>query len=198
MYAIGLTGGIASGKSTVANLFHVHHHIDIISADEKARRVIKMPEIIGAIAKRFGQTLVDEDGQIKRTRLREIIIHNSGEREWLNQLMHPLIRQLMYQHLLQSKSPYTIIDIPLLSKDNLASYPYLQKIITVNAPLELRVNRIMTRDNQIRAEAIAIIRSQNQDEDRDAIADFIVINDRDIAHLRLQVDHLHAKIMSML
>ncbi|MDA0912061.1 MAG: dephospho-CoA kinase [Proteobacteria bacterium] len=197
MFSVALTGSIGSGKTTVANLFHELHNIDIICADQVAREVILLPEVIEAIINEFGDTVI-ANGKIDRKALRHIISNNSSARAWLNDLMHPIIRQQIELKLSKSQSIYTIIDIPLLTAATLTNYPYLKKIISICASMETKLDRITARDNQTTSQALLMIQSQISDDERCTFSDFIIKNDGDISHLIPQVNAIHHSILSFL
>lgn len=197
MFSVALTGSIGSGKTTVAHLFHELHNIDIICADQVAREVILLPEVIEAIINEFGDTVI-ANGKIDRKALRHIISNNSSARAWLNDLMHPIIRQQIELKLSKSQSIYTIIDIPLLTAATLTNYPYLKKIISICASMETKLDRITARDNQTTSQALLMIQSQISDDERCTFSDFIIKNDSDISHLIPQVNAIHHSILSFL
>ncbi|WP_440683234.1 dephospho-CoA kinase [Cysteiniphilum halobium] len=197
MFPVALTGGIGSGKTTVANLFNTLYNIDIICADQIAKEVILLPEIIDAITHKFGHHMISSDGIVDRKALRNAISHDSSARSWLNDLMHPIIRQQIESRLAQSQSIYTIVDIPLLIKETLTNYPYLKKIISVCAPLEAKLNRIVIRDNQTKAQALLMVQSQINDDERRTFSDFVIENNADISALTPQILTIHQKILSL-
>ncbi|WP_440616091.1 dephospho-CoA kinase [Cysteiniphilum sp. 6C5] len=197
MFPVALTGGIGSGKTTVANLFHELHNIDIICADQVAREVILLSEVIEAIINEFGDTVIT-NGMIDRKVLRSIISQDTSARTWLNNLMHPIIRQQIELKLSKSQSIYTIIDIPLLTTATLANYPYLKKIISICACMETKLDRIIKRDNQTKSQALLMIQSQISDDERHTFSDFVIKNDGDISDLIPQINATHHSILSFL
>ncbi|WP_100550715.1 dephospho-CoA kinase [Caedibacter taeniospiralis] len=194
MYPVALTGGIGSGKTTVVEIFKTQHGIDVICADQCAKEVILLPEVISAIVNQFGAPILDDGGLIDRQKLRYIISQDSSARHWLNKLMHPIIRQQIEEKLKQSHSIYTIIDIPLLTQESLANYPYLKKIICVCALLERKLARIIQRDKQTKDEALALIQSQISDDERRGFSDFVIDNNGDIKALVPQITQIDLKI----
>lgn len=194
MYPIILTGGIGSGKTTVANIFKTQHGIDVICADQCAKEVIKLPEVIQTIKQSFNSYIVNPKGQINRTKLRQLISQNNEARIWLNNIMHPNIRKNIEDKLKQSQSIYTIVDIPLLNQENVANYPYLKKIICVYASLETRIDRIIERDNQTNEQALAIIQSQITDYERHKFSDFIINNNEDLIVLMPKIKKIHQEL----
>jgi dephospho-CoA kinase len=189
VYCIGLTGNVASGKSTVAKLFS-DLGIQIISADTHSKRLTaKGMPCVEQIAKHFGETVLHSDGSLNRKQLRHIVFNHPSERAWLEQLLHPLIRQSIEQEVKDCKTPYCIIEIPLLI--NKAHYPYLNRILVVMASEEDQIQRVMKRDQSSREQAKAILATQPTEMARKEIADDVIINDSDIDHLQHEVNRLH-------
>ncbi|MCG6275769.1 dephospho-CoA kinase, partial [Vibrio vulnificus] len=112
---IGLTGGIASGKTTVANLFQQHFAIDIVDADIVARQVVAPGSAgLAAIVDHFGADILTCEGELDRGQLRQRIFAHAEEKQWLNALLHPMIRRKMIEDLAQVSSPYALLVVPLL------------------------------------------------------------------------------------
>ena len=198
MFPVALTGGIGSGKTTVANLFNQLHIIDIICADQVAKEVILLPQVTQSIIDRFGTMVIINNNTIDRKALRHIISGDPLARSWLNNLMHPIIREQIELRLAKSQSIYTIIDIPLLTTVTLDNYPYLKKVISVCASLETKINRIVTRDNQTKTQALSMIQSQINDDERRTLSDFIIDDDADISALYPQINAIHQNILSLI
>ena len=196
MYAVGLTGSIGSGKTTVAELFAKYYHIAIISADECAQEVIQQSAVIEAIAQYFGNTVLNAQQQVNRQYLREVITKDSDAKGWLDRLMHPMIREKIYHKLKESSSEYSIIEIPLLNKNSLTYYPYLKKIITVVATSQLKISRIMARDNSNIEQANLMLDSQISDHERIAFSDYIIENNTSKIALKKRVETIHRAIVS--
>jgi len=191
---VGLTGGIGSGKTTVANLFAQNYNIEIICADKIARAVGMEPEVIEQIAKVFGHHIV-KNGQLNRKALRQIISTDIKAQQKLNAIMHPIIRQRLVEKTQQSQSIYTLVDIPLLDKKTLAFYSYLNKVICVLAPLQARIKRVMQRDNQTKIQVTSLIDKQITDNERQAFSDY-VINNTELSALPAQVEHIHLDLLT--
>ncbi len=190
MYCIGLTGTIASGKSTIAHYFQ-HLGIDMISADQIARQLVTPgTTAFTCIINHFGHELLTSTGELNRKALRELIINDARQRQWLEQLLHPLIRKKIQQAVARCTSAYCIIEIPLLI--NKQDYPYLNRILLVLADKDTQIARIMTRDNATHDAACAILATtQHLDEQRKAIADDIIMNNTSIQDLNIQLTQLH-------
>ncbi|MDF4367662.1 dephospho-CoA kinase, partial [Vibrio parahaemolyticus] len=167
---IGLTGGIASGKTTVANLFKQQFKIDIVDADIVAREVVE-PGTPGlnAIIEHFGYDIVREDQTLDRAKLREKIFSNSDEKAWLNALLHPIIREKMIEDLQQVTSEYALLVVPLLVENKLDSL--CDRVLVVDVEPNTQISRTMKRDNVNEEQARAILASQASREQRLTLAD---------------------------
>lgn len=195
--AVALTGGIGSGKTMVAGLFNKLYNVNIISADRIAKEIITLPHFAALIIEKLGNYVANLDGSINRKNLRDIIIHNSATRSWLNSIIHPVIRQKIKHEFIKSQSLYTIIEIPLLTSESLSYYPYINRVISVFSSLETKITRIMLRDNQTRYQALAMIKSQVNDDERQKFSDFVINNDfNTIKFLLPQIKIINQKVLS--
>lgn len=195
-YVIGLTGGIASGKTTVADLFHQRFAIDIVDADVIARQVVE-PGTPGlnAISERFGPSIVTQDGQLNRRALRDIIFQSQDDKLWLNQLLHPMIRQKMLADLDKTTSSYTLLVVPLLIENNLQSL--CDRVLVVDIDTDCQRQRVMQRDRVSQEQAQSIITAQASREQRLANADDVINNQSDKAELLQQITLLHQLYLDM-
>lgn len=193
---IGLTGGIASGKTTVANLFKQQFKIDIVDADIVAREVVE-PGTPGlnAIIEHFGNDIVLDNQLLDRAKLRERIFSNPEEKQWLNQLLHPIIREKMLEDLQQVTSDYALLVVPLLIENNLESL--CDRVLVVDVDPNTQISRTMKRDNVSEEQALAILASQASRQQRLDIADDVVKNNPDDHDLLLQITNLHEKYLAM-
>ncbi|EDP57600.1 dephospho-CoA kinase [Vibrio sp. AND4] len=193
---IGLTGGIASGKTTVANLFQQEFNIDIVDADIVAREVVE-PGTSGlnAIFEHFGADIICDNQTLDRAKLRERIFSNPKEKAWLNSLLHPIIREKMVEDLKQVTSDYALLVVPLLVENKLDSL--CDRVLVVDVDPKTQVSRTVERDNVSKKQAEAILASQASREQRLALADDIVKNNPNDADLLLQVTDLHQKYLAM-
>lgn len=195
MLTIGLTGGIGSGKSTTADYF-AEKGITIIDSDQIARDVVApKTEGLTKIIEHFGTMILDTKGELNRRKLREIIFNNDSERKWLENLLHPLIRQRMQQQIAQAKSPYCIAVIPLLIET--LPNPLIDRILVIDAPESEQLARTMHRDQAALEQIKNIIHSQAKREQRLAAANDILTNDKNLAHLKHQIDDLHLKYLEL-
>ena len=195
-FVIGLTGGIASGKTTVANLFKQQFKIDIVDADIVAREVVE-PGTPGlnAIIKHFGADIVRDDQTLDRAKLREKIFSNPEEKAWLNGLLHPMIREKMIEDLEQVTSDYALLVVPLLVENKLDSL--CDRVLVVDVDPQTQISRTVKRDNVSEEQANAILASQASREQRLALADDVVKNNPDDPDLLLQITDLHEKYLAM-
>ncbi|MEH0666868.1 dephospho-CoA kinase [Vibrio scophthalmi] len=193
---VGLTGGIASGKTTVANLFQQHFAIDIVDADVVAREVVEPgSEGLKAIAERYGESMLQADGSLNRAALREAIFSDPKEKTWLDNLLHPMIRQKMLAELEQVTSPYALLVIPLMVENNLQALA--QRVLVVDVAPEIQIERTMARDNVDEKQARAILSAQASREERLAIADDVIKNDATNEKLLPQITELHQKFLEI-
>lgn len=193
---IGLTGGIASGKTTVANLFHQEFGIEIVDADIVAREVVE-PDSPGlkAIEKHFGQQVIQQDGTLDRAQLRKIIFSQPEQKEWINQLLHPMIRAQMLEQLSKVKSDYALLVIPLMVENNLQTLA--DKVLVVDVAEETQLQRTIERDNVDHTQVQAILSSQASREQRLAIADYVIKNNAENQKLLPQITELHQKFLEI-
>ncbi len=196
MLTVGLTGGIGSGKTTVAKLFS-DLGVPIIDADIIARNVVaKDTPALKEITKQFGDSVLTKNGELNRKQLRDIIFNNAASRKWLEDLLHPLIREQMRDEINQLTTPYCILVIPLLA-ENPTPHPLVQRILVIDAPETLQIERTMSRDNISIDQATSILRSQVSREHRLAIADDVITNIGNIDELKNQAAALHQKLLSL-
>lgn len=194
MLIIGLTGGIGSGKSTVADLF-ARLKVPVIDADKIARD-LTMPNkpAFKAIIDHFGNDIL-QDNQIDRRELRRIIFSTPKERLWLENLLHPLIREEIEKSIKQITAPYCIIVVPLLFE--IKPYSFINRILVVDAPEALQISRINYRDKIDEAFIATILKTQVKRNYRLANAHDVIMNDCSLDHLETQVAVLHDKYLTL-
>jgi len=195
MLRIGLTGGIGTGKSAACRIF-TELGIPVIDADQLSREVVAPGEpALAAITRLFGDSVLHADGSLNRARVRERIFAEPALRHQLEALLHPLIKQRLLSQAEACQAPYVILAIPLLLE---AGWQELvDRILVIDAPVELQIARTLHRDGISRAQAEAIVASQMAREVRLTRADDIVINDCDFQHLRDQIHNLHQRYLQM-
>jgi dephospho-CoA kinase len=195
MLRIGLTGGIGSGKSTVAELF-ADLGVPIIDTDRIAHELTAPgSELVGLIGEMFGSGTVAADGTLDRTGLRQIIFADAAKRRQLEALLHPRIRSRALEFMAQLRGPYCIVVVPLLLEAGWHSL--VDRILVVDAPPELQLHRTLQRDARPVEEVRAIIAAQIPREKRLDAADDIVVNDADRSKLAAQVEALHQKYLQL-
>lgn len=191
---VGLTGGIGSGKSTVARAFEAHG-IPWVDADDVAREIVAPGEpALAAIQQRYGEAVVNLDGSLNRAALREIIFHHPPERAWLENLTHPKVRERLLehlQHLLKQSAPYVLLVSPLLFESG--QQVLVDTTVVVDIPESMQLSRTLARDEVSEQQVHAILAAQMSREERLARADEVINNHRDQAFMREQVAALHAK-----
>lgn len=195
MYIIGLTGGIGSGKSTVANCFS-QLGIDIVNADEAARHVVeKGSPALSKIATHFGSKACLEDGTLNRAFLRKEIFEHPDKRQWLEELLHPLIKTWIQEALENSSSSYTILESPLLLETN--QHTLADRILVVDVSEEIQISRAMQRDGNNNQQIEAIIDTQISREERIKRADDIIDNSGSSESLPEKVQALHQTYLQL-
>jgi len=194
-FVVGLTGGIGSGKTAVSDRFH-GLGIVIVDADIAARVVVEPGQpALKEIQKHFGETIIQADGSLDRAALREKIFSDEQERKWLEQLLHPLINEEIRKELSASSSPYTILVSPLLFETGQSRFTH--RILIVDVPLEMQIERTMARDNNSEEQVRNIIDAQTSRDERVASADDIILNDGDLIKLDSGVADLHAEYLTL-
>ncbi|KAB0302790.1 dephospho-CoA kinase [Vibrio fortis] len=193
---IGLTGGIASGKTTVADLFQEHFNIDIVDADIVAREVVAVgSEGLRQIAEHFGEAILLEDGTLNRAKLREQIFSSPEDKTWLNALLHPMIRNKIEEGLTNIRSPYGLLVAPLLIENQMQGMA--DRVLIVDVPTEVQIERTMNRDNVSEEQVKAILKSQASREQRLAVADDVIKNHTKNQDLLPQITELHQKYLAI-
>ena len=188
MLVIGLTGGIGSGKSTVAQLFSAMG-VPVIDMDLIARQVVEPGQTaLEQITQEFGSYILDDKGRLDRRRLRELIFDSKEKRRRLEAILHPLIRQETQHQLLELDAPYCIVVIPLLFESQQDSL--VDRILVIDVPESLQISRTMKRDD-ITTEAVQKILAAQIDRDsRLAAADDVIDNSVELSQVRDRVAEL--------
>ena len=194
-WILGLTGGIGSGKSAVAQHF-IDLGVHLVDADHAARWVVEPGKpALTKIVEHFGTDVLQPDGQLDRTALRNRIFADANERRWLEALLHPLIGQEISQYLARAESPYAILVSPLLVESS--QHKLTQRILVVDAPEQLQVQRTMARDQSSSEQVQAILKAQASREERLRHAHDVLLNDQDLPWLQAEVERLHAFYLSL-
>jgi dephospho-CoA kinase len=197
MFAVGLTGGIGSGKSTVADLF-AKRGVTLVDTDVIAHRVtapngLAMP----AIAAEFGSSFVAENGSLDRARMRALVFSDENARKRLEAITHPLIRAETERQRQHATGPYVIVVVPLLVESG-SWKTRVNRVLAVDCSVETQIERVMRRNAFTREQVLAIIARQATREARLAAADDIIVNDaRSLEQLDVDVDQLHRTYVSL-
>lgn len=194
-FVVGLTGGIGSGKSAVSERFE-RLGIKVVDADLASRAVVEPGRpALKAIEEHFGTGVISADGSLNRPALRKLVFENADERRWLESLTHPLINQYIAEQLGNATSPYVILAHPLLVETGQTRV--CQRILVVDVPEELQLERTMARDDNPEAQVRAIMAAQATREQRLAAADDVIVNDQDLSHLDREVERLHGLYLQL-
>jgi len=192
---IGLTGGIASGKSTVERRF-AELGVPVINADDSSRAVVAPGQPgLAAVAARFGAGVLDAQGGLDRRALRTLIFSDPQKRLDLEAILHPLIRADMAARSADADGPYLVLSIPLLIEGG--SRDRIDRILVVDADEALQLERLMSRDSVGMEEARAILAAQTGRADRLSAADDVLVNSGTVPELRQAVDRLHERYLEM-
>ncbi|ROR94146.1 dephospho-CoA kinase [Raoultella terrigena] len=194
-YTVALTGGIGSGKSTVADAFS-HLGVNVIDADVIARQVVEpgTPALL-AITTRFGQQMINDDGTLNRRSLRERIFAHTEDKTWLNALLHPLIQQETRRQMQAASSPYVLWVVPLLVENNLVANA--DRVLVVDVAKETQIARTILRDRVSREHAECILAAQATREQRLAAADDVIENMGPPDAIASDVARLHEKYLML-
>ena len=196
-FKIGLTGGIASGKSTVANLFS-DLGVEIIDADEIAHSITsKQGSAYSQIVKHFGMGILGDDNELDRKKLRTIIFNNSELRKDLEQIIHPKVHSIINKQTFESKESYQIIVIPLLIETGYQEF--VDRVLIIDCSLETQLARLMNRDDETLESARKIIINQIEREKRLQLADNVIENEKEtsISDLKKKVLQLHRTYLKL-
>jgi len=192
---VGLTGGIGSGKSEVSSRFE-QLGINIVDADVVAREVVVCGSYaLNEIAQHFGLGILQQDGSLNRQKLRGVVFENLQEKAWLENLLHPIIRNEIVNQLRHSKSPYAILSSPLLLETS--QRELVDRVLVVDATEQLQIARASLRDTNNTEQIKKIMATQMNRSTRCAQADDIIYNYGDINELELQVHRLHLQYLEL-
>ncbi len=195
MLRVGLTGGIASGKSVVAAMFAVHR-VPVVDTDLIAREVVAPGEPgLAAVVAAFGPGVLNPQGTLNRAKLRRRVFSNSASRRQLEAILHPLIRARTLATLAQLEAPYSLVAVPLLVETGFDSL--LDRVLVVDCPRDIQLQRLMARDAQSRAEADSILAAQASRAERLAAADDVIDNGGSLQDTERQVQRLHQRYLEL-
>lgn len=194
-FRVGLTGGIASGKSTVARLFSALG-VPVVDSDEIAREIVEPGQpLLARIAERLGPGTLAPDGSLDRSALREKIFTDPKARAELESLTHPAIRAELERRADSASAPYVLLAIPLLVEKNLAEM--VDRVLVVDCDEALQIRRLQARDGTTLAQAQAILNAQAPRTVRVKAADDVLLNAGNVHALRDQVATLHTRYLNL-
>jgi len=196
MLVIGLTGGIAAGKST-ATAFFQDRGVPVIDADEVARDVVAAGTAgLSAVIAAFGPQILQADGTLDRRRLREVVFADPAARHRLEAILHPLINTQIRARLQQVTGPYCVLAVPLLIESaNLRAL--VSRVLVIDVPEDVQVERLMRRDGMTAGQCRAMLAAQASREQRLEGADDVVDNATDITALTRQLESVHARYLEL-
>ena len=194
-FRVALTGGIASGKTTVANLF-AELGVPLIDTDAIARQVVEPGQpALAAVVAAFGTGMLDADGRLDRRRMRERIFSDPTAKRRLEAILHPAIRVEMERQSSAAAGPYQVLVIPLLAEGKRRDH--VDRVLLVDVPEELQIQRLTLRDGVTHAQAEASLNAQATRAERLAMADDVVRNTGRVDDLRAAVANLHQKYLAL-
>tara|TARA_Y100000817_G_scaffold117766_1_gene92331 strand:- start:142 stop:738 length:597 start_codon:yes stop_codon:yes gene_type:complete len=192
---VGLTGGIGSGKS-VAGDFFIELGIDVIDADHVSKNILDDNESAKKLfLEHFGEKFIDKNNNVDRALLRDEIFKNEDKKEALESIIHPLVREEIFNFIENSNSVYKIIMVPLIYETN--SQDFYDKIVVVDCKEENQIIRASKRDNKTKNDIINIIKNQASSDERMSIADEVIKNDSSLDDLKKQVIKVHQKLLGI-
>ena len=193
---IGLTGGIASGKSIITQRF-AELEVPVVDADLVSRLVVEPGSAgLAQVAARFGAKIIAADGSLNRAGLRDIVFSDSAARRDLDALLHPLIRVEMERQADAAVGPYLVMAIPLLVEGG-RPHDRVDRVLVVDVDEETQLERLLMRDGSSPAQARAILAAQASRQQRLQFADDVLVNTGSVTDLRQSVDHLHEKYLAL-
>jgi dephospho-CoA kinase len=199
-YVVGISGGIGSGKTTVTDLF-AKYAIKVIDADVIAREIVEPgTPALKAIIDKCGQSVLDSSGgsssgTLDRAKLRTLVFNNSEVKSWLNQLLHPAIREQMLLQTKQAESVYCLLSVPLLVENKL--YQHVDRVVIVDVHEQTQLQRTLLRDKTNEQQIRAIMRAQATRQQRLAVADDVIDNNGKADDLTEKVTQLHKHYLQL-
>ncbi len=190
---IGLTGGIATGKSTVSSML-VRRGAHLVDADQIAREVVEPGSpVLSKVVERFGQAVLLGDGSLNRKQLGELIFNDSSARQDLEAILHPAIRQLIKDRMIaydqQDPAGLTVVDIPLLYESKLDELLGFNEVLVVYIPRAVQLRRLMERDGLSENDAHRRLKAQMDIEEKKQRADVVIDNSGSLNQTEAQVSH---------
>ena len=198
MMRVALTGGIASGKTTVSDIFAARG-VPVADADLLSRQAVEIDSPgLRKITDRFGLHILQQDGSLDRAKLRNIVFQDASARTDLEAIVHPEVRRLtntLIQSFERAGHPFCLVVVPLLVETG--QQDRYEHVIVVDVAIELQIERLQKRDGSSEADAKRILASQANREDRLAIADSVITNSGSVDEVTAQVDALHTQLSAL-
>jgi dephospho-CoA kinase len=192
MMTVGITGGIGSGKTIICQVFS-QLGIAVYNADYEAKQMYNLPAVKEELKKKFGKKVLDKDENLDKKKMAELIFNDEKALEEINALIHPLVKQHFNDWKGKQEGEYILKEAAILFESG--AYKDCDKIILVTAPAEIRVERVLKRDNRTRKEVEQIMAQQWSDEKRSKHSDFVITNDESQLVIP-QVLEIHTKLMA--
>lgn len=192
---IGLTGGIASGKTTVAGFF-ADLGVPVIDTDVIAREVVaKGAPALAQIRDAFGDDVFNDDGTLDRKAMRKLVFSDVGKRRQLEGILHPQIREAVVVQARAVTDPYMIVVVPLLVESPMKEF--MDRVLVVDCREDIQLDRLLARDTENEEQAQRMIAAQVSRDERLAIADDVVLNDADLDETRTKIEALHQDYLDL-
>lgn len=195
-FIVALTGGVAAGKSEVTRRFEALG-VQVYDADVAARAVVERGEpALAEIEFVFGADVLNADGSLDRRAMRERVFSDAESRRKLEGIVHPRVREWLRRRMATDRGTYCMLAIPLLA-ETWPQYDFVDRVLVVDAPDELRIERLMRRDGVTHEQARQTLAAQVAREQRLSLAHDVIVNDGDAAYLDAEVSALHAKYLEL-
>ena len=195
-YVIGVTGGIGSGKTLVSDRF-AELGAPIIDTDIIARQIVKPGQnTLKKLVKQFGETILTPNGYLNRSELRNIAFSSTKNKQALDAITHPAIRDKTYQSIKLTTAPYCLVVVPLLNSTS----PFLKlmkRVLVVTSKREIKIERVKRRNQLSKEEVATIMNTQLDDSERLRFSDDIIKNNSSIEHVYKQIEYLHIKYLEL-
>ena len=194
-FVVVLTGGIASGKTAVSDLFE-QRGVPVIDTDRIAHEIVEPDQpALNQIAETFGQEFLGADGRLDRKKMRNAIFSNPQQKTCLEGILHPAIVSEVTRRISQIKAPWCILVVPLLAETNL--FPWIDRVLVVDVEESVQIDRVMARDKISQEQAQSILSTQISRRQRLTLADDILDNSGSLEQLEVKVDKLYRKYFAL-
>ena len=195
-YVIGVTGGIGSGKTLVSDRFS-EFDVPIIDTDIIARKIVEPGQPgLEKLTDQFGSSILLDDSTLNRSALREIAFSSESNKQALDDITHPIIRQETYSQIEMVSTPYCLVVVPLLKADS-AFIKFMHRVLVVTAKRDVKIERVKKRSQLSKEQILKIMNTQLDDSERLSFADDVINNDNSIKSAYQQVDSLHAQYLDL-